>query len=79
MTDDKVIDLDRAPPSVESVVTRLFHQMENIASITCVVEWKDGDVQWCGKAKDVKEMCYHAMYLQRACLEMLPEDEWDYE
>jgi hypothetical protein len=65
-----IIDIDNTTPTVESVVTRLFYAMKDIKSITCIVEWEDGETDWCGSEKSIKDMAHHSMLLQRACLDL---------
>lgn len=55
---DKVIELGRHLPSVESVVSRLYQHVARIKHITAIVEWDDGSSDVAYDTKDVANMCF---------------------
>lgn len=55
---EKIVELGRHLPSVESVVTRLHQHVERIKHITAVVEWDDGSSDVCYNTKDISLLCY---------------------
>lgn len=62
---DKVIELGRHDPSVESVTTRLYQHMGRIKHITAIVEWDDGSSDVCCDTKDMAFLCFDKEILSR--------------
>ncbi len=60
---DKVAELNRHNPSVESVVSRLDRYEKKIKHITAVVEWEDGSSDVVHDTKDVSILCYELKIL----------------
>lgn len=75
---NKIVHLNRHDPTVESVITRLYQDIDQIKAITCVIDWEDEVSSWCGDQKTLRDMSYHATILQNACNELLNESK-DYE
>ena len=42
MNEDKVVELNRHEPTVDSVISRLDRHKEKIKHINVIIEWEDG-------------------------------------
>ena len=62
---DKIVDLNRHTPSVESVISRLDRHQGEIGSITCVINWKDGSLSIVHDAKEVQDIAMESLMLQK--------------
>ena len=62
---DKILELGRHDPSVESVTTRLYQNMDKIKSITAIVEWFDGSYDVCCDTKDIAFLCFDREILSK--------------
>lgn len=63
--DEKVVELGRHDPTVESVVTRLHRHMDRIKSITAVVQWDNGSYDVFFDTRDVSLLCYDRLILDK--------------
>ena len=55
---EKIVELGRHDPTVESVITRLYQNMSRIKGITAVVEWDDGSSDVCCDTKNITHLCF---------------------
>lgn len=58
MSEEKIIELGRHDPTVESVVERLQRHLKRIKHITAVVEWDDGSSDVVCDTKDIAFICF---------------------
>ena len=62
---DNVVDLGNHLPTVDSVIERLGRHRDRIASITAVITWDDGSMDICHDTKNLEEMAYEQLLLNR--------------
>lgn len=70
-TEEKIIELGRHKPTVESVIERLQRHVGSIKHITAIVEWDNGFSAVFYDSKDVALLCYDKEVLSRTIYESL--------
>lgn len=63
--DKKVFELGAHNPSVASVISRLDRHQGKIKHITVVIEWEDGSSDVVHDERDLPDMCYDAILINR--------------
>ena len=60
-----VVELGAHEPSVESVVSRLDRFQDKIKHITVIVEWENGSSDVFYDTKDVSQLCFESVILNK--------------
>lgn len=62
---DKVVELGRHDPTVESVITRLYQHMGRINHITAIIEWDNGASDVFYDTKELELLCLDSAILTK--------------
>lgn len=65
MSDKKVHELGAHNPSVASVISRLDRHQGKIKHIAAVIEWEDGSCDVVHDEREVKDLCYDAILMDK--------------
>jgi len=65
---DNITELGNHDPTVESVITRLYNNMDKIKSITAVVKWEDESSGVYYDTKCTSQMAFESVVLQKYIL-----------
>ena len=65
MNKERITELNRHDPSVESVISRLDRHQGKITHITAIIEWDDGSSDVVYDSKDMQLLCYESVILNK--------------
>ena len=77
MSDDKVIELGRHEPSVESIVSRLDRHQHHMSSITAIITWNNGVVSTCTCSKSLADRAFEVKVLDMVLDDAIRDDTED--
>jgi len=72
---DKVKELNRHAPSVDSVIERLDRNRKKIKSITAVIVWEDGSCDITHDTKSLPDLSYDSVLLNAYIQDLVFDQE----
>ena len=63
MAGDKIIELGRHEPSVDSVIERLDRYRGRINNITAIITWDDGSTEVVHDTKTLRDVGFESLFL----------------